>query len=254
MTDSNNRSRNKTSVRVWDKNVRIFHWLNFICILGLIALGLFILYAKEFGVNSDGKILLKTLHTYVGYVFVVNLAIRLIWAFFGSGFSKWKAILPFKKGYISSLKNYISGFKKRDAPVYAGHNPVARLMVTLLFLSLTTQAVTGLVLTGTDLYMPPFGNQIEEWVRTPVENSREVQALTPGSKEGVDPDAYQAMRSFRMPFITVHKYGFYVLGFLILFHIGGVVVTEVRERNGLVSAMFTGEKVFTKPPVDIDDT
>ena len=39
----------------------------------------------------------------------------------------------------------------------------------------------------------------------------------------------------------------------IFLHITGVVVSEIRERNGLVSAMFTGNKVFSNKPVDYDD-
>jgi cytochrome b len=33
-------------------------------------------------------------------------------------------------------------------------------------------------------------------------------------------------------------------------HIVGVVVTELREGGGLVSAMFTGRKVFDRKPAD----
>lgn len=34
-------------------------------------------------------------------------------------------------------------------------------------------------------------------------------------------------------------------------HIAGVVVAEFKERNGLISAMITGEKRLVKPPVDL---
>jgi len=66
---------------VWDRPVRIFHWLNVLCVLGLIAIGVTILNAKELGISTDGKILLKTWHVYFGYVFVINLIIRIIWGF-----------------------------------------------------------------------------------------------------------------------------------------------------------------------------
>ena len=38
----------------------------------------------------------------------------------------------------------------------------------------------------------------------------------------------------------------------ILIHLLGVVMTEIKERNGLVSAMFTGKKVFENNPIDLD--
>jgi hypothetical protein len=31
------------------------------------------------------------------------------------------------------------------------------------------------------------------------------------------------------------------------------VISEQREKNGLVSAMFTGRKVFSEKPVDLDE-
>jgi hypothetical protein len=33
----------------------------------------------------------------------------------------------------------------------------------------------------------------------------------------------------------------------------GVIFTDIRERSGLVSAMFTGRKVFHRRPVDLND-
>ena len=47
---------------VWDANVRWFHWINLLSLLGLIAVGVAILNDKALGVTSDGKILLKTVH------------------------------------------------------------------------------------------------------------------------------------------------------------------------------------------------
>lgn len=239
--------------RVWDRSVRLFHWINAVCVLGLVAVGLAILYNKALGVSPDGKILLKTIHAWIGYVFALNLLWRIVWGFVGGRFSRWRAALPFGRGYKQALGDYVRGMKAGTPPSYAGHNPVARLMVGLLFLLLTAQAVTGLVLAGTDLYLPPFGHEIAEWVTGAGEDHSKIKGLRPGSKEGVVEESYDEMRAFRKPFITVHKYGFYTLLVAILFHVAGVVITEIRERNGLVSAMFTGIKVFPKKPVDIDD-
>lgn len=252
MNHSNSSGESLFSYHVWDRSIRIFHWVNVICIIGLILLGLMLLYNKNFGVSADGKILLKTLHAYFGYVFVLNLAWRLVWGFVGNKYSRWSSILPFRKGFIKLLMSYAKGFKENDPPPYAGHNPIAKLMVGLLFVMLITQATTGLILAGTDLYLPPFGHEIAEWVTGSGEDHSKLADLKPGSKEGVDLEGYKEMRAFRKPFITVHKYTFYGLVIAILLHISGVIVTEVKEKNGLVSAMFTGKKVFRKKPIDYD--
>jgi cytochrome b len=74
--------------------------------------------------------------------------------------------------------------------------------------------------------------------------------LMPYAKEMYDEAAYEAMRAFREPFITVHYYGFYMLLAFGVIHILAVVVTELREGGNLVSAMFSGTKVLSEPPAD----
>lgn len=252
MTNNNLSGNQLKYYSVWDRTTRLFHWLNVLCIIGLISVGIAILNAKLLGVSSDGKLLLKTIHVYIGYVFVLNLAWRIIWGFTGNKYARWRSILPIYKGYFSSLKNYIRGFESGETPMYLGHNPLAKLMVALLFLLLSTQAVTGLVLAGTDLYLPPFGHEIAEWVTASGEEHDKIKNLKPGSKEDVDSAAYAEMREFRKPIITAHLYSFYLLLITITLHIIAVVIVEVREKNGIVTAMLTGKKITSKEPVDLD--
>jgi len=234
---------------VWDKTVRIFHWVNVLCVLGLIAVGTVILNAKALGVPSDGKILLKTVHVYIGYIFALNLIWRIVWGGIGSRYARWTAILPIGAEYRAQLSVFISSTKSGRTVGFLGHNPIGRLMVALLLLLLSVQAITGLVLAGTDVYMPPFGNTIKEWVAV---DQTTVDSVKPYSKEGIDEAAYKEMRDFRKPFITTHYYVFYILLVAIILHLLGVVVTELKERNGLVSAMFSGKKVFTEKPFDAE--
>ena len=235
---------------VWDRTTRWLHWINALTIIGLIGVGLMILYAKALGVSTDGKILLKTIHVYIGYVFCLNLAWRIIWAFIGNKYARWKAILPGGKGFFTALREYKAGFRTGNIQYYQGHNPAAKLMITLLFVLLMTQVITGLVLTGTDIYYPPFGQTIKEWV---VEDASKIEVLKPYSKENINEEKFAEMRAFRKPFIITHVYAFYTLLILMVLHIGAIVVTEIRERSGLITAMFTGRKVFPKQPVDAED-
>ncbi|MEJ2465922.1 MAG: cytochrome b/b6 domain-containing protein [Candidatus Thiodiazotropha sp.] len=235
---------------VWDRTVRVFHWFNVLLILGMIAIGTVILNAKALGVSVDGKILLKTVHVYVGYAFIVNLSWRLIWGFIGNRYARWKAILPIGDQYKKQRLAFTDGIKKGNSVAFMGHNPLARWMVTLLFVLLSSMAVTGLVVGGTDVYMPPFGGSFKTWI---AESPATVDIIKPYSDEGVNKQAYEGMREFRKPFITVHYYGFFILLGAIILHLLGAVVSEFRERNGLVSAMFTGEKVFKEKPIDMDD-
>lgn len=248
-----NKNNNETfqPYHVWELPVRIFHWINVLTILGLAFLGLIILYSRDFGISGDGKLLLKTIHTYCGYVFALNLLLRIVWFFFANKYSDWKSLLPFGKNHRKSLKLYVKGSNTGNPPHYLGHNPLGRIMIATLFLLLTAQGITGLVLAGTDLYMPPFGNSIAQWVAE-TDESGAAKSVVAGFKENINPENYQAMRDARKPFVITHKYVFYVLLIGIFFHVFGVIVAEIREKSGMISAMFTGKKVFRNKPNDYE--
>ena len=61
-----------TSYRVWDAGTRWFHWINALCVIALSAVGYVILHAKGLDISNDGKITLKTIHTWIGYGFALT--------------------------------------------------------------------------------------------------------------------------------------------------------------------------------------
>jgi len=250
MNQTNTSSNTLKEYPVWDRTTRWFHWINALAVIGLIGVGLMIFYSKELGVSTDGKILLKIIHVYIGYVFCLNLLWRLVWAFIGNKYARWKAMLPGGNGFMKALREYKAGFRSGQIQYYQGHNPAAKLMITLLLLLLMTQAITGLILAGTDIYYPPFGQIIKAWV---AEDASNLEAVKPYSKVNVNEEQFAEMRAFRKPFIIVHVYAFYLLLIAIVLHIGAIVITEIKERSGLISAMFTGRKVFSDKPVDAED-
>ena len=160
------------SYPAWDATVRWFHWINLLCMLGLIAVGVVILNAKLLGVTDDGKILLKTVHVWIGYVFALNLTWRLVWAFIGGTHARWRAILPGGRGYMTEVRRYIADFSAGRPRQYLGHNPLGRIAVTLLIFLLIVQAVTGLVLAGTDLVYSPIVAWIADRLAVPGGDSR----------------------------------------------------------------------------------
>ena len=226
-------------VFVWSRNIRLFHWINVIAITLLICIGLIILNAKLFGVSTDGKILLKTIHVIVGYVFAINLLFRLIIGFIGKAHERWSKVLPFNKGFKQELVE----FKQHKKSAYKGHNPAGKLMVFALLSLMLIQMISGLVIAGTDIYYPPFGKYFAMSIATDKQN---VEVIKPYSKVNVDDVAYKEMRDIRKPFITAHVYSFYCLIFLIPLHILGVIIAERRERTALISSMITGYKYLPK--------
>jgi Ni/Fe-hydrogenase 1 B-type cytochrome subunit len=239
-----------TEYRVWDRTQRVFHWVNFLAVLALAAIGTVILNADALGIPNDpGRVILKTAHVYVGYVFILNLLWRLVWLFVGGPFARWSALLPVGPRFGARLAEIVKTLLSRHMPFYVGHNPLARIVLTLLVLLLVVQGATGIVLAGTDVYLPPFGGAIREWVAADTHDPALVRPYSPAT---VNADAYAAMRAFRSPIVETHEYTFFILLALIAIHIAAAVFAEIREGGSIISAMFTGRKVSARQPVDVD--
>jgi Ni/Fe-hydrogenase 1 B-type cytochrome subunit len=224
---------------VWSRNIRLFHWLNVLSVLLLIIIGSIIYFGRDIGISSEGKILLKTIHVCVGYVFAANLIFRIILGFMGKGYERWGQTLPFSKAF----KQELADFRQDKNKAFKGHNPLGKLMVGAFMLSLTVQMVSGLVIAGTDIYYPPFGQYFANSI---AEDKSQVALIKPYSKENVDADAYKEMRSFRKPFITAHVYSFYCLLLFIPLHILAVFFAERREKHSIVSSMIHGYKYLPR--------
>ncbi|MBL8700066.1 MAG: cytochrome b/b6 domain-containing protein [Alphaproteobacteria bacterium] len=231
----------------WDAGVRAFHWINLAALLWMTATGLCILYENELGLPGPSRVAFKIVHKWGGYVFAINLALRLVWGFVSSGHGNWSRALPLRAGFLGELRAYLAGLRSGEAAAYVGHNPLGALMVAALLLALVVQAVTGMVLAGTDLYQGPFGSYFAEWVAAP---GIDPASLVPGDRTKLNAAAYAEMRKFRAPIVRTHEYAFYVLMALSALHIAGVVRVEISERVNVVSAMISGRKRLRGEPVD----
>jgi Ni/Fe-hydrogenase 1 B-type cytochrome subunit len=235
---------------VWDGPTRWFHWINLVCVIGLAGVGTAILYKEQLGLSDNGKILLITIHVWFGYVFAANLTWRIVWAFIGNRYARWSAILPFQTGYQAALKTYVRELIRGDVRPYRGHNPIARGLISILLILLILEAISGLVLAGRDIYYPPFGNWIAALIAAP---GVDPSTIAPYDETGVDPASLRNVGYFLRPFWIIHYWSFWMILIVISFHITGVVLTELREGGGIVSAMFTGNKVFDQEPQDDEE-
>lgn len=235
------------SYTVWDTSTRWFHWINALCVIALAVVGVVILNAGALDVSNTGKVTLKTIHAWIGYVFALNLVWRIIWAFLGNRYARWRSILPGGKGYFHAVRSYVAAFIAGQPEQYLGHNPLGRLGVAALFLLIFIQAITGLVLAGTDLFYPPIGHWIAQWVAAP---GVAPDSLVPYAPKMYDAAAYESMRAWRKPFAVLHVYSFYVLAVVVVMHVAAVIITELKEGGSIISAMFTGRKIIRGHPVD----
>jgi Ni/Fe-hydrogenase 1 B-type cytochrome subunit len=238
---------NLQEYKAWDVPTRVFHWVNFTTVICLIFMGLIMLFKKELGISGiDAKVGLKEVHVIIGYIFVLNLTWRFIWGFTGNKYARWSTTFP-RKGFVSVLGDYVRAKKSGDAEQYIGHNPMGRLAVLFIYLLLLTMAVTGLVRAGTDIYYPPFGSLVVDYIADP---GADPDGILPYVEAGTDQEKVASLDAFKSPFGKVHIYSSYVLMFMIVLHIFFVVRVEITEGGSLITAMFTGKKLLTKRPMD----
>lgn len=233
--------------KAWDLPVRLFHWINFLCVVTLSFLGLIMLNKGAIGISgTEASIGLKTLHVLVGYVFGANLIIRIIWGFTGSRRARWSRLLP-GKNFRRELAEYGASIKSRQPQTFIGHNPRGRLSVLIMLLLLTIMMATGMIRAGTDIYFPPFGHFFASRVAADGVSSSNIK---PYDKTGTDAVKLAELQAFKKPFGVIHVYTAYALWILILVHLIAVIRADSGGEGTLISAIFSGEKHLPREPVD----
>jgi Ni/Fe-hydrogenase 1 B-type cytochrome subunit len=138
-------------VFVWQLPVRIYHWLNALCILTLIATGFYIgdplaiLSGKE---ASDLYVMgtIRYIHFIAAYIFFFNFVFRIYWGFVGNKYAGWKNFIPTNKQFFRDMWGIVKTdvFMTKGANNHAiGHNRLAGLIYFLTFIAFGIQCLTG---------------------------------------------------------------------------------------------------------------
>ena len=232
----------------WDTSTRVFHWVNVLCIFMLSILGLIMLNKGSIGISgAEASIGLKTIHTCIGYIFAVNLIVRIIWGFVGGPRARFSALLP-GKDFRHEIKNHAAAIKAGQPLTYIGHSPKGRLSVLLILLLLMVMMITGMVRAGTDIYYPPFGFFAASYVAAEGVPAKEIK---PYDNTGTDAEKMDRLKTFKKPYGTIHIYTAYVLWVLVLIHIIAVIRADAGGHGTLISAMFSGKKHLPREPYDL---
>lgn len=145
------RDKNLREVYVWELPVRLFHWLNALCIVILCITGFLIANPPALMSGSEanfqfwfGKI--RFVHFVTAFVFFFNFLFRIYWGFVGNKYANWKNFIPLKKAqwkeFFEVLR--VDIFMIKNKPVDSiGHNTLASLTYFGLFLAFLLQYITG---------------------------------------------------------------------------------------------------------------
>lgn len=138
-------------VYVWEIPIRLYHWLNALCILVLIVTGFYIgnPLALQSNLDASSQFIMgwiRLIHFIAAYIFFFNFIFRLYWGFAGNKYAKWKNFIPtnkkFFKGFWDSFKTDILT-KKGKEHLSVGHNPMAGFSYFLAFIAFMIQCITG---------------------------------------------------------------------------------------------------------------
>ena len=217
-------------IYVWDRFVRIFHWLlvAFFCISYLTG-------EEE-----------HWIHTYSGYAIFTLISLRVIWGFIGSKHARFADFI-YSPG---SIVRYLASLTTASPKRYRGHNPAGGLMVIALLLALFATTLSGMKLYAVEEGKGPFAGEItvtqrayadsdgdddddddEDYADKDYKDSHEK-----GYEEHEDEDAEEAFWE------DTHEASVNVLLLLVATHIAGVLFSSWRHKENLVKAMITGNK------------
>ncbi len=148
-------TKNYKRVYVWELPVRIFHWINVLCITVLAATGFIIADPPAIlsGAEASESFWFGTvrfIHFGTAYIFFFNMLLRIYWAFVGNRFASWKAYLPFSKKmrknilHVLRVDILLQHDKTQDVRnISVGHNAVAAISYVGLFVVALVQVFTG---------------------------------------------------------------------------------------------------------------
>ncbi len=217
---------NRPTIYVYEAPVRLWHWVNALCIIVLAVSGYFIgePLPTLSGEASDHFLMgyIRTTHFTAGYILAIGFAMRIYWAFVGNIHARQIFYLPvwsrkWWSGVRQEARWYL--FLEKEPKKYIGHNPLAHIFMVLMVTSITI----GMICTGFALYSQGEGNDSWQakafgWVFRLFPNSQDVH--------------------------TWHHMGMWVIITFVILHVYAAVREDIMSRQTMISTMISGERQF----------
>ncbi len=238
------------SYAVWDRPTRWLHWINALLALFVVGMGLLFMFMSDLHISGkDAKFSIMRTHVLLGYCLALGVCARIFWGFRGNRYVRWRSILPNAKTPQDALLEASAIVNNRPYRHDLGHGPLGRLSTTFMLALFLTMFASGSLQAAADLHHPPLWTAISAYVAKPG-SSRPPTDL--GDKEMVDASKTARVFLLRKVAVRVHSIAANVLIGLLVLHVVGVSLKEIRHGGGLLSSMITGRKVFASPPTDSD--
>lgn len=141
-------------VYVWEFPVRLYHWVNALCVVVLCVTGYLI--GKPLAITYSSEAYqqywfgtVRFLHFVTAFVFFFNFLVRIYWGFVGNEYARWTNFIPAKPAQwaemVKVLKlDILQAHGQRFITI--GHNALAGVIYFLSFLAFLFQSLTGFAL------------------------------------------------------------------------------------------------------------
>ena len=138
-------------VYVWELPVRLYHWINMLCVISLVITGFVIGNPPAFMSGTEAYFnywfgTVRFIHFVSAFLFFFNFIFRTYWGFYGNEFSRWTNFIPLKRCQWKEIIDVIKvdvlqiTHKKIDS---IGHNALASFIYFITFLIFLLQCLTG---------------------------------------------------------------------------------------------------------------
>lgn len=214
-------AEDRTRVYVWDAVVRTVHWLVAGAITVLCITGLYMAFPFQ---SSGGTVTphflmgwVKTIHSYAAIVFTLSVLARVVWMFLGPPQASWREFIPVTRrrwrAFAKTLRYYT--LLSVDNAASVGHNALAGVAYTTVYVLYGVMIVTGLALYGSSAR-----------VSSPMHVFHGLAPLIGG------------LQTARF----VHHLVMWLLIGFVIHHLYSALLSSKLERTGELDSMFSGNK------------
>ncbi|MFN8571068.1 MAG: Ni/Fe-hydrogenase, b-type cytochrome subunit [Gemmatimonadaceae bacterium] len=142
-------------VYLWERPLRLMHWIAAVCMVFLVITGLYIgkPYFMSSGEAANHFLMgwFRFVHFLAAAVLVMTGIVRFYWLFMGNRFERWPALFPVRprdwRNLVKMARFYLM-IDTKSTPRYLGHNPLQQMSYTGLYACAVLMVLTGFALYG----------------------------------------------------------------------------------------------------------
>lgn len=219
-------TQKQTAVYVYEAPVRLWHWLNAMCITLLAVTGYLIANPLPSmpGEASDYFVMgyIRYVHFAAAYIFTIAFIGRIYWAFVGNEYAREIFKFPIHKAsYWKELLHEARwyAFIEKEPKKYIGHNPLATVfMVCIIVVGGMVMVLTGFALYAEQSGPGSWQDAIFGWLIPLLGQSQDVR--------------------------TWHHWGLWIITIFVMLHVYAAIREDIMSRQSLVSTMISGWRMF----------